>query len=76
MRRATASDIALLMDVEEENVEVGEELIIIAYAVAARKVETSGDHEWLPHTPSLHAIVRAEPADDATNLLTMHWNKG
>ncbi len=51
-------------------------MTIIAYAVAARKVETSGDHEWLAHTPSLHAIVRVEPAEDATNLFAMHWNKG
>jgi hypothetical protein len=76
MRRATACAIALLMLDEEENVEGGEELVIIAYAAAARKVETSGDHVWLAHTPSLHAIARAEPADETTNLLTMHWNKG
>ncbi len=58
MRRATACEIALLMLDEEENVEGGEELVIIAYAA------------------SLHAIARAEPADETTNLLTMHWNKG
>lgn len=58
MSRAIASVMAFPMDADEDSDVGGEVLMIIEYAVAARKEETCEDHACLVHTPSLHSISR------------------